>query len=119
MAAVRARFAVLVLTARDDWTSKVEGFKAGADDYLVKPVRVEEVIMRLRARAGQARGRPRQSGDRLRAGELQRADRHLHLRRIAAEADGAGMACLSTLILRKGVVVQRGELFERVYEAMP
>src|ERR1700754_462665 len=40
---------VLILTARDGWTDKVEGFKAGADDYLTKPVRVAELVMRLRA----------------------------------------------------------------------
>jgi CheY-like chemotaxis protein len=38
---------VLILTARDGWSEKVDGFKAGADDYLTKPFRVEEVVMRL------------------------------------------------------------------------
>ena len=36
---------VLILTARDAWSDKVAGFKAGADDYLVKPCRVEELVM--------------------------------------------------------------------------
>ncbi len=40
---------VLILTARDGWSEKVDGFKAGADDYLTKPFRVEELVMRLRA----------------------------------------------------------------------
>ena len=47
---------VLVLTARDGWSDKVEGFKAGADDYLTKPFRVEEVVLRLRALIRRAEG---------------------------------------------------------------
>lgn len=40
---------VVILTARDRWSDKVAGFDAGADDYLAKPFRVEELLARLRA----------------------------------------------------------------------
>lgn len=40
---------VLILTARDAWQEKVEGFKAGADDYLAKPFHVEELLARINA----------------------------------------------------------------------
>ena len=40
---------VIVLTARDGWTSRVEGINAGADDYLTKPFQMEELIARVRA----------------------------------------------------------------------
>ncbi|WP_336278986.1 response regulator transcription factor [Bartonella sp. CB175] len=40
---------VLMLTARDRWSDKVLGIDAGADDYVVKPFHLEEVIARLRA----------------------------------------------------------------------
>ena len=48
---------VLILTARGDWTDKVAGFRAGADDYAVKPFRLDEVVLRcqtlIRRAAGQ------------------------------------------------------------------
>jgi len=42
-------FPVLILTARSRWTEKVTGLEAGADDYLVKPFHIEEVLARVRA----------------------------------------------------------------------
>jgi len=42
-------YPVLVLTARGDWQDKVEGLEAGADDYVVKPFQLEEVIARINA----------------------------------------------------------------------
>lgn len=42
-------FPVLILTARGTWNERVEGIDAGADDYLPKPFRVEELLARLRA----------------------------------------------------------------------
>lgn len=40
---------MLILTARNQWEERVEAIEAGADDYLVKPFRMEELIARLRA----------------------------------------------------------------------
>lgn len=40
---------VLILTARDAWHEKVDGFKAGADDYLAKPFHIEELLARINA----------------------------------------------------------------------
>jgi two-component system, OmpR family, response regulator len=40
---------VIILTARDAWYQKVEGFKAGADDYMAKPFHVEELLARIQA----------------------------------------------------------------------
>jgi DNA-binding response OmpR family regulator len=47
---------VLVLTARGAWTERVEGIEAGADDYLPKPFRMEELVARLRAIIRRAAG---------------------------------------------------------------
>ena len=40
---------VLILTARDRWSDKVQGFDAGADDYVAKPFHMEEILARIRA----------------------------------------------------------------------
>jgi two-component system OmpR family response regulator len=47
---------VLILTARDGWSEKVAGFDAGADDYVTKPFRMEELLARLRALIRRAAG---------------------------------------------------------------
>lgn len=52
---------VLILTARDAWQEKVEGFQAGADDYLAKPFHTEELLARLQALVRRANGQPRPS----------------------------------------------------------
>jgi DNA-binding response OmpR family regulator len=40
---------VIILTARDTWQEKVDGFKVGADDYIAKPFHIEELVVRLHA----------------------------------------------------------------------
>jgi len=48
---------VLILTARGSWPERVEGIEAGADDYLPKPFRMEELVARARALVRRAAGR--------------------------------------------------------------
>ncbi|WP_375273274.1 response regulator [Methylorubrum thiocyanatum] len=106
---------VLILTARDGWSDKVAGFKAGADDYLVKPFRVEELVMRLRAlmRRAQANGAARVAcGPLTFDAGLGTFEHHgLPLR-----LTGLEWRVLCALILRREAVVPRGQLIERVYD---
>lgn len=106
---------VLILTARESWSDKVEGFKAGADDYLTKPFRVEELVMRLRALVRRAAGA---SAARVVCGPLA-FDAQLgtfELDGLPLKLTGMEWRVLSCLALRKEAVVDRMELLERVYE---
>lgn len=58
---------ILILTARSSWQEKVEGLNAGADDFIVKPVRTEELVARLHALARRAAGH---SATRVTAGRI-------------------------------------------------
>jgi len=106
---------VLILTAREAWSDKVAGFKAGADDYLVKPFRVEELVMRLRALVRRSRGH---ADARITCGPLT-FDAQVG----TFERDGLPLKLtalewrvLSCLMLRREIVVARADLIERVYE---
>ena len=74
-------FPILILSARGDWTDKVTGIEAGADDYLAKPWEMGELVARVRGLVRRAAGR---SSPTLRAGRLA-IDTH----RMTATLDGA------------------------------
>lgn len=106
---------VLILTARDAWSEKVEGFKAGADDYMTKPFRVEELVMRLRALVRRAAGH---AASVIACGPVT-FDAQLGtfaLDGLPLKLTALEWRVLSSLILRKEVVVARSDLLERVYD---
>ena len=105
---------VLILTARGDWSERVEGIDAGADDYLPKPFRVEELLARLRAIIRRASGH---AAAVLEAGPLQ-----LDTRQMRVTLDGVPVhlppqeyRLLSYLMHHAGRVVPQGELAEQLY----
>lgn len=106
---------VLILTARDGWSDKVEGFRAGADDYLTKPFRVEELVMRLRALIRRAAGH---SATLISCGPLSfdAQTGQFELDRLPLKLTALEWRILSALMLRKETVIDRLDLLEHVYE---
>ena len=106
---------VLILTARDGWTDKVEGFKAGADDYLTKPFRVEELIMRLRALVRRSAGH---AAPGISCGPLafDAPTGVFELDGLPLKLTALEWRVLQSLMLRKETVYDRSELMEKVYE---
>lgn len=106
---------VLILTARDGWTDKVDGFKAGADDYLTKPFRVEELVMRLRALVRRAAGH---AAPHITCGSLSLEVQTglFELNGLPLKLTALEWRVLECLIMRKDTVVERSLLSEKVYE---
>lgn len=106
---------VLILTARDGWSDKVAGFKAGADDFLTKPFRVEELMMRLRALVRRAAGH---GATRLTCGPLAYETQTgvFELDGLPIKLTALEYRVLAALMLAKEAVIERLDLMERVYE---
>lgn len=108
-------FPVIILTARDQWSEKVSGFDAGADDYLTKPFHTEELLARLRALVRRAAGH---STDTIEIGELL-----VDNRAARAFVDGSPIKLtshefrlISYLAMHRGRVISRTELVEHIYD---
>ena len=105
---------VLVLTARGSWSERVEGIDSGADDYLPKPFRMEELVARVRAVIRRSAGH---AGSMIEAGPLT-----LDLRQMRVTKDGVPIALspleyrlVAYLMHHTGRVVPGPELLEHLY----
>ena len=105
---------VLILTARDGWRERVEGIDAGADDYLVKPFRMEELNARLRAILRRTAGH---ASPVLRAGdvELDTRTRAVSVAGRPTELTALEFRLLAFLLHRQGQVVPAGELLDHLH----
>jgi two-component system, OmpR family, response regulator len=105
---------VLVLTARGSWHEKVRGIDGGADDYVSKPFRIEEVLARLRALMRRASGH---AAPELRAGGVMLDPR---LARVTMDGEPVKLTShefrvLSYLMHHRGRIVSQAEIIEHIY----
>ena len=106
---------VIMLTARDRWSDKVQGFDAGADDYVTKPFHMEELLARVRAVLRRAAGHA--------TSEIVCGPVRLDTRsgRVVVSGNPVKLTSheyrlLSYLMHHSGRIVSRGELTEHLYD---
>ncbi len=108
---------VVILTARDAWHEKVDGFKAGADDYLAKPFHVEELLARMQAVV--RRNNAQTGGDELKVADLSLDEDKQTVTTVdgqAFELTGTEFRLLRYFMLHPGRILSKSVLTEHVYD---
>jgi DNA-binding response OmpR family regulator len=105
---------VLILTARASWAERVDGIDAGADDYLVKPFRIEELLARLRSIIRRAAGH---SAPVVSVGDITLDERQMRVtvRGVPIAMSPLEYRLVAYLLRHRGRVVSQHELDENVY----
>lgn len=106
---------ILILTARDSWRDKVEGLEAGADDYLVKPFNLQELLARVNALLRRAGG---WASPVIRCGplSLDSGEQRITMNEKDVDLTAYEFKMLEYLMMNAGKVISKLELTEHIYE---
>jgi two-component system OmpR family response regulator len=110
----KERIPVLIATARDSITQRVDGLDAGADDYVLKPYDMHELLARIRALLRRAAGRAEPVYEH-RGVTINPATREVTVGGEAVVLSGREWAVLEPLIAHPGLVLSRAQLEEKLY----
>ena len=111
----RREMPVLILTAKGEEADKVQGFRLGADDYVVKPVGVLEFLARVEALLRRAQPRPSTGVARFGDLEVDGDRRTAAVAGVEIELSPLEFDLLNALALRRGNLVSRAELLKEVW----
>jgi len=106
---------VLVLTARDAVPDRIRGLNAGADDYVVKPFNLAEVLARVRALIRRAAGRPNATIE-LRDVVVDTVRRAVTKAGEAVTLTAREYAIVELLALRRGEVVTKSQIYDHIFD---
>ena len=109
------RIPILMLTARHEISDRVAGLEAGADDYLVKPFALDELLARLKALLRRSSLSPPDSRLRLADLELDPDGRRLTRSGVEIELTKTEFDLLELLLMNAGIVLPRGVIYERIW----
>lgn len=106
---------VLILTAKDGLQDKVLGFRAGADDYLVKPFEREELLLRIEAILRRSNGLKKENIVEFKELKLNLANRQAKIGEETLSIQGRQFDMLEYLMTHKNSIITKDQIFDKIW----